>query len=136
MKRLLVLVITAWLVVSTARGEGPDNQYLNIYSLIQEADALDRSQPTQALAKYLQAQTTLQRFQRAYPDWNAKVINFRLNYLALKVDALSAHALPAPVSNSVAVAVKGAVAAPQVPPPNEAERQFNELKQRLQQLEA
>jgi len=136
MKRLLVLVITAWLVVSTARGEGPDNQYLNIYSLIQEADALNHSQPTQALAKYLQAQTTLQRFQRAYPDWNAKVVNFRLNYLALKVEALSAHAPPPPASNSVAVAVKEAVAVPQVPPPNEAERQFNELKQRLQQLEA
>jgi tetratricopeptide (TPR) repeat protein len=135
MKQLLVLVILALLVVSTARGQGPDDQYLSVYTLIQEADGTP--QPTQALAKYLQAQTSLQRLQRSYPDWNAKVVGFRLNYLALKIETLSAKA-PAPpaASNSVGVVAQDRAATPQASSPNDSDRQLNELKQRLQQLEA
>jgi Flp pilus assembly protein TadD len=123
MKRLLVLVVLALFVVPV-KAEGPDDQYLTIFSLIQEADA--NPQPTQALTRYLQAQTALQRLQRTYPDWNAKVVSFRLSYLALKIETLSAQAPVRAPSNPVA----------QPGAPNEAERQLGELKQRLQQLEA
>ncbi len=95
MKRFyFVLVMLVTLV--RAQAEGPDDQYVRIYNLIQQADSLDSNgQPTQALAKYLDTQATLQRFRTAYPDWNPKVIQFRLNYLAGKVAGLSAK-VPAP----------------------------------------
>ena len=90
----LVAVILALLVVlSGARAEGPDDQYVTIYTLIQEADALNKNgQPSRALAKYLEAQTALQKFQKGYPGWNVNVVNFRHNYLAAQIATLSAWA--------------------------------------------
>src|SRR5262250_1161812 len=129
MKRLLVLAVLALFVVLTARGEGPDDQYLNIYNLIQEGDSLS-TQPAQALSKYLQAQTLLQRLQRIYPEWNTKIVNFRLNYLSTKIQSLSAQAPPKTGTNAVAGAPSNKGAAPGASP-NEAERQLQELQQRL-----
>ena len=68
---------------------GPDEQYVRIYNSIQEADALNaKGQQTDALAKYLAAQSNLQRFQKFNPDWNVKIVNFRLNYLTNKIGSL------------------------------------------------
>ena len=76
----VILALLAALMV--AKGQGPDDQYILIYNLIQEADALNRAeQPSRALSKYLEAQAGLQKLQKVYPDWNAKVVNFRMNYL-------------------------------------------------------
>ena len=82
-----------------------DDQYVRIYSLIQEGDSLNSSaRPGLALAKYIEAQTALQTFQKVYPDWNTKVVNFRLNYLASSIAELSARqpapAPPAPVATT------------------------------------
>src|ERR1039457_5386804 len=84
-------VITALLLaLSSGRAEGPDDQYVRIYNLIQDADKLSSSaDPSEALPKYLEAQTALRQFQKGYPDWNVKVINFRLNYVAAKIAAMS-----------------------------------------------
>jgi Tfp pilus assembly protein PilF len=92
------VVVALLLGLSGARAEGPDDQYVRIYNLIQEADKLNSSgQPSEALRKYTEAQTALQGIQKGYPDWNSKVVNFRLNYLAAKIAALPAQA-PAPVT--------------------------------------
>ena len=81
--------------VVRARGQGPDDQYIQIYNLIQEADKLNNDlQPGDALPKYLEAQTALQRFQKGYPDWNPTVIGFRLSYVAAKITALSGRSRP------------------------------------------
>ena len=91
--------------------EGPDDQYVRIYNLIQEADKLNSGgQPSEALPKYLEAQTALQRFQKGYPDWNPKVISFRLNYVAAKIAA----ALP-PGAGSATAAADSAAAKPAAP---------------------
>ena len=99
----LVSVILALLVVlSGARAEAPDDQYVLIYNLIQEADALNKSgQPGRALTKYLEAQTAAQKLQKGYPNWNASVVNFRRSYLAAQVAALSAK-MPAPTPSAPA----------------------------------
>ena len=90
------VIVALLLALSGARAEGPDDQYVRIYNLIQEADKLNSGgQPSEALPKYLEAQTALQRFQKGYPDWNVKVISFRLNYVAAKIAAVSAR-VPAP----------------------------------------
>src|SRR6266699_3557094 len=98
MKRFLAVVIaSALLGLLPARAQAPDDQYVHIYTLIQEGDSLTgHGQANQALAKYLEAQTALQRFRRRYPDWNTQVVAFRLSYLEGQVAALSAKA-PAPV---------------------------------------
>ena len=92
------VIVALLLAVAGARAEGPDDQYIRIYNLIQEADKLNSAgQPSEALPKYLEAQTALQRFQKGYPDWNVQVISFRLNYVAGKIAAVSAR-VPAPVA--------------------------------------
>src|SRR5438105_654689 len=101
MKRSFALVLMCLLAAaSAALAQGPDDQYVRIYNLIQEGDALNSSgQTSQAMAKYLEAQTGLQRFQRGYPEWNVKVVSFRLSYLAGKVAELSPKASVPPATS-------------------------------------
>ena len=142
MKRFLV-ILALLLAVSGARAEGPDDQYVSIYNLIQEADKLNSGgQPSEALPKYLQAQTALQRFQKGYPDWNSKVVGFRLNYVADKIAALSARvpapAAPAPKTAAGPGAPPSASPGQPAPPapPNDWENQLNTLKDQVRQLQA
>ena len=98
MKRLFLLLFL-WLAAGLlpAQADGPDDQYVNIYGLIQAGDKLSASaQPSAALPNYLAAQTALQQFQKINPDWNPKVVNFRLNYVAAKILAVSG---PAPAES-------------------------------------
>jgi len=113
MKRLLAIVVLLLVVVPGVRADGgPDDQYIDIYNLIQEGDSLSAGQPAQAQAKYMEAQTALRRFQKIYPGWNDRVVNFRLNYLASKITIVSARmpgaskappSAPAPVAESTQV---------------------------------
>src|SRR5229473_5532911 len=90
---LICLVLAA--LVLRASAEGPDDQYLRIYELIQQGDSLAFSgQSSQSMAKYVEAQTALQKFQKGYPDWNDQIVKFRLNYLEGKISALASQ-LPA-----------------------------------------
>jgi Flp pilus assembly protein TadD len=135
------VIVALLLALSGARAEGPDDQYIRIYTLIQEADKLSSSgQPSEALPKYLEAQTALQRFQAGYPDWNVKVIKFRLSYVAEKIAAASAR-VPAPTPASTG-------AKPEAPPktgpglpaqpaaPSDWEIQVSALKEQARQLQA
>lgn len=68
----------------------PDDQYVSIYSQIQQADALQAAgQTRQALSTYSQAQQQLDKFQKMYPDWNPRIVNFRMNYLSEKITDLT-----------------------------------------------
>ena len=138
------VVAALLLVLSNGRAEGPDDQYVHIYNLIQEADKLaNGAQPSEALPKYLEAQTALGQFKKGYPDWNVKVINFRLNYVAAKIAAISPH-VPAPVAPSPAgpgakpaVTPSAAPAQPAQPvPPGDWEIQLNTLKDQVRQMQA
>lgn len=85
------------LLGAVAQAAGPDETYLKIFGVMDQADLLnDRGQTNAALAKYREAQTALLNLKKEYPSWNSKVVTFRLNYLAGKISALSAP--PAPVS--------------------------------------
>ena len=92
MKRLaalLILMLAALLPQARAQPE-PDDQYIIIYSLIQQADSLSSAgHANEALAGFVGAQGELQKFQKVYPDWNPKIVNFRLNYLAEKIAELT-----------------------------------------------
>src|ERR1035437_6070761 len=82
----LALLLGSW----PLRAEGPDDDYMRIYNLIQQADALATSgKPTPAKAKYQEAQTALKTFQKEYPEWNVKLVAYRLNYVVGKLSALT-----------------------------------------------
>ena len=106
--------------------QAADDKYLTIYGLIEQADALGApGQAPEALAKYTQAQNELQIFQKIYPEWNPKIISFRLSYVSDKITDLT------PLVN-VAVA----------PPTNtpssagEWEAQVSTMRQQVQALQS
>ncbi len=114
MKRLSVIVALL-IALAGAQAQGPDDQYISIYTLIQDADKLNTSeQPAEALAKYREAQTELERFKKGYPEWNPKVISFRLSYVAGKIAEVS------PKVRAAAIPTPGAAATNQVAPPTTA----------------
>lgn len=158
MFRLFAIVALLMLLVPRARAGGADEQYVQIYSLIQDGDALGTNQA--ALGKYTAAQTALQRFQKIYPGWNDRVVTFRLNYLASKITILSGGKIapaviplpvkPAslPVPQTAAAPVQSSPAAParampasvvapklQAPPANDLQNQIADLQSQLRQVQ-
>jgi Flp pilus assembly protein TadD len=131
MQRLLAMLVALALTsVLSAHAQGSDDQYVQIYNAIQEAEQLEGTgQSNQALAKYLEAQTALQRFQRGHPDWNNQVVKFRLGYLESKIAGLS-HKAAAPAPAAVASD------RPSVKPRTEAENPFNAYNEQIRQLTA
>ena len=133
---LLVLVPRAW-------AEGPDDQYVEIYTQIQDGDNLAAEQPVQALAKYRGAQSALQKFQKGYPDWNSRIVDFRLNYLASKITDLSARiaaataSVPAAAAPPNAPAPQSAKVQPAVQPVavNPLQTQVSSLQEQIRQLQ-
>jgi tetratricopeptide (TPR) repeat protein len=113
-----------------AAAQSPDERYVQIYNLIQQGDGLNQGgNHRQAAERYIEAQQALQQFQRVYPAWNPKVVNFRLGYLSDRLAALAKH-LPlepgAPVQP-----------APKVPvDPAELEDHVQSLTEQVQQLQS
>jgi tetratricopeptide (TPR) repeat protein len=134
MKRSLALVLALVFGVLYARADALDDQYVRIYNLIQEADLLNSNgQINQSLSKYLEAQNALQKFHRINPDWNPKVVNFRLSYLNTKVAAASSQPISADKSAKTATATfnttNSALSA-------QLEHQLNSLKDQVHQLQS
>lgn len=78
-----------------ALAAGPDDDYLNIYNQILQADALqERGQQPAAAAKYFQARAALQKFHDTHPGSDPEAVTFRLQYLTDKLKELAAF-LPA-----------------------------------------
>src|SRR5882724_3678199 len=89
-----------------------DDQYFSIYSLIQQADSLQAAgQLRQALDEYTQAGQQLGKFQKVFPDWNPRIVNFRLHYLSQKISDLTAQ-VPAAPKNGTSPATAAETAAP------------------------
>jgi len=91
MKYFAALVIALFLAVPAVQAQqSPDDQYVIIYVLIQQGDAnLNAGETRQALGDYVEAQKELKQFQQVYSDWNPMIVNYRLNYLAEKIAALT-----------------------------------------------
>jgi tetratricopeptide (TPR) repeat protein len=138
MKPFCVCVLSFLLLGLVQAFAGPDEQYVRIYNSIQEADTLNaKGQQTDALAKYLQAESNLQKFQQFNPDWNIKIVNFRLNYLKGKIAGLgSVVPAPAIVSTNVAQVSGTNVAAGQAKSGSPGlEAQLNSLRDQVRQMQ-
>ena len=97
--RLLRVLATATLLVGpvTLFGQAPDDKYVQIYSWIEEADKLKQSgQARSAVTKYLEAQVAIKELQRAHPEWNPKLVAYRLEYISSRLEPLTqpAPAMP------------------------------------------
>ena len=148
MKRFFAVVVILLLAAcGGAWAAGPDDQYVQLFNLIQEADSLRAAQPAQALAKYRDAQTALLKFQKENPNWSPSIVSFRLDYLATTISALSGNVPPAAVAPPPPVVAqpgeatqKPAPTAPAQPAkpavPEDWQNQVNGLKDQVRQLEA
>jgi len=129
MKRFYGLGL-AWLLVCVPAlaQESADDQFIAIYNLIQQADALlDQNQPRAAQLKYLAAQAALERFEASFPKWNDRIVNYRRHYLAEKLKALGVEAKPTAASPSDAAAALL---------PASSDPQIARLEEELRQLRA
>lgn len=129
MKSVLVLCTLLVLALfANFEARGQEDQYLQIYRLIQDGDNLRDS--AQALARYLEAQSALQSFQKLYPDWNNKVVTYRLNYLTSRIaDVSSRTPVPVPAQKAETAPKEEATA-------NEGEIQLNAFQSQIRQLQA
>ena len=92
---VVLLLIASW----PARAEEPEDHYLRIMKLIEQAESFNtNSQAGLALAKFQQARAELKTLQTTYPTWNVKMVSYRSKYLAERVTTLSAP--PAPPAES------------------------------------
>ena len=114
-------------LLSTAQAAGPDDSFIQAYSLIAEADNLSRlGQKNTAIQKYRQARNDLAALQSGYPDWNAAVVSFRIKYVDQKLTAIGAAA-PGDV--------KATSAKPAALDPAAARREIAILKRKVESLE-
>src|SRR5439155_6638818 len=95
--RLLVMAAACLLfgTMIPAFGQGADERYIQIYSKLREADAFsEQGEYQQAITRYTEAQSALKNLQTAFPGWNDRVVNFRLEYFASKIQMLAAKLTP------------------------------------------
>lgn len=115
---------------------GPDDDFIAVYNLIQQADNLrDSGQIGAARRAYAEAQQRLGALHRAYPEWNERVIAYRQRYVAERVAALPGtepDAAPAAATTTNAAPVAPAELAPS----GEVVNQFNTLNAQIAQLAA
>jgi Tfp pilus assembly protein PilF len=72
-----------------ALAAGSDQEYLDVYNEILQADTLlESGHADAAAARYLQAQSDLQKLQAEHPTWNPDVVKFRLDYVTAKLQPL------------------------------------------------
>lgn len=89
----LTIVAVLVLALCQARADDPEGQYLQIFDTIQQGDLMKKNgQVDNALARYREAQIALAKFQRTYPDRDAKTVAYRLNYVSTQITALSPQA--------------------------------------------
>ncbi len=104
MRYFSLIVLAALLTVALARAEGPDDLYVKVYNLIQQADDFSRAEQNRsAFERYQQAQKSLQSIRETFPEWNPKLLEFRISYVndrlkAFGVNPPAAPATPAPAS--------------------------------------
>ena len=88
-----IATLTLFLALAgTTLAGGPDDDYLNIYNQIMQADTLQQNnQLGPAAAKYLEAHNALLKFHDNYPEFNKDAVTYRLEYLGDKVKELAAY---------------------------------------------
>ena len=138
MKRVVAFVglVFVFALAQAHAQQNADDEYIALYSLIQQADSLQAAgQPREALAQYTQARAEMEQFRQNFPDWNPKIISFRMGYLTEKINRLTAqvagtNAPPAVAAGPTNAAIHAA------PPDADLQAQLNSLQAQVQNLQA
>ena len=126
MSRLFALLITV--LLTGVLWAGPDDDFVEIYQLIQQTDAQrENGRFNEARAGYERAQALLLALKKGYPQWNERVIAYRLRYVAEKLAVLPAADPAAPAASVPGVAA-------QAEPEGEVLTQFRNLHGEITQL--
>ncbi len=81
---------------SILRAQTPDDRYLRVFPMIEQADRLKAAGETRAAVnRYLEAQVALKELQQLYPEWNTRIMGFRLDYISRQLAALTKGSAPA-----------------------------------------
>src|SRR5262245_51174444 len=76
--------------------QSPDDRYVKVYSMIEEADKLKAAGDGRAaVTRYLEAQVALQGVQQTFPEWNPKLVGYRLDYISDQIATLTEKSAPA-----------------------------------------
>jgi hypothetical protein len=85
-----LLALALLLGLCPVRADDADDQYLQIYGLIQQADDLGKNgKRDPAKAKYLEAYNGLRDLKKNHPDWNVSLVAARLKYVGQQITVLS-----------------------------------------------
>jgi hypothetical protein len=111
-------LLASLLGLTPAHAASADDQYLSVLKVIQQADTLTTSGNNRtALTKYRQALTALNVFQHNNPEWNNKIVSYRLNYLSSKIDRLTTNVTATAATNAAVMnlekSVESGIAAPE-----------------------
>src|SRR5690348_7655567 len=83
---VLAIITFLAMAICPARADDPEGQYLHLFDLILQGDTLKKNgQIDNALAKYREAQVGLAKYQRTYPERNAKSVAYRMNYVTAQI---------------------------------------------------
>jgi hypothetical protein len=128
LKRFSALAFIALLMgVCPLHAGEEEDEYLRIFNIIQKGDDFNTSgKSDKALANYQEAQSALQNLRKTYPAWNSKMVTFRQNYVAEKIQALTEK--PAPDATGTAQAKRDAQTGPKVSANSAAEAQVKLLE--------
>ncbi|MEO7296981.1 MAG: tetratricopeptide repeat protein [Verrucomicrobiota bacterium] len=92
MKRILCLLL---LTTAIIHAEGPDQEYVRIYNLINQGDSLKESGNVRAAREnYEEAQTGLKKLRTNSPKWNETLTQYRLDYVTEKLAAMGSVSAP------------------------------------------
>jgi hypothetical protein len=110
LRALARMAFGLWLAVGlaasppNANGSATDDNYYRVYALIDSADELrDAGKKDRAIAKYTEAQKALKELREVHPNYNPKLVNSRLLYLANQLEKLNRPPVldtPPPNTNS------------------------------------
>ncbi len=80
---------------STLRAQTPDDRYLRIFPMIEQADRLKAAGETRAAVnRYLEAQVALKELQQSFPEWNTRIMGFRLDHISRQLAILTKSSTP------------------------------------------
>jgi tetratricopeptide (TPR) repeat protein len=109
--RWIAVLALLCVLTGSSRAAGPDDQYLDIYNEILQADTLQKgAHPSEAAAKYLEAQSALKQLKAEHPTWNTEIVEFRLDYISEQLQLL-AKAAPATAAPQPAATTPAKIAA-------------------------
>jgi len=103
----LAIIFVFVVAVYHVRADDPEGQYLQIFDKILQGDTLKKNgQVDNALAKYHEAQIALAKFQRTYPDRDAKTVAYRMNYVTTQIATLTPQATATATNQSTSTVAK------------------------------